>query len=299
MSRAGLRGIIPALLTPMSADETVNFPALREQVDRLIGAGVHGLFILGTNSEFYALSYEERTAIARVVVEHCNGRVPVCAGTGCVSTRDTVELSRTVSGIGVDAIAVVTPYYVSVSEDELCAHYRDVAMSVSLPVLLYNIPARTGNSISARAVASLSRIENVVGIKDTSGDFNNTLAYIEAAGPEFSVFAGNDSLILWTLLAGGAGGISGLANVVPELIVSLYEHWNAGDMAGAARAQNSIRPLRACLRLGNPNSIIKRAANLAGHAVGPARRPASGADERIDAEISAALASLMYDGSSG
>ena len=292
-----MQGVFPALLTPMAADETINLPALRAQVDRLIGAGVHGLFILGTNSEFYALSYEEKTAIARVVVEQCNGRVPVCAGTGCVSTRDTIELSRTVSRIGVDAIAVVTPYYVSVSEDELCAHYRDVAMSVSLPVLLYNIPARAGNSISARAVASLSQIEHIVGIKDTSGDFNNTLAYIEAAGPEFSVFAGNDSLILWTLLAGGAGGISGLANVVPEVIVALYERWKAGDMVGAARAQNAIRPLRACLRMGNPNSIIKRAANLAGQSVGPARRPASGADERIDAEISAALASLMHDSS--
>lgn len=284
-----LKGILPAVLTPMTPEEEINEKELRNQVNRFIRAGVHGLFILGTNSEFYALDYEEKLEIVRIVTDECNGRLPICAGTGCISTRDTVRLSRKVAEMGVDAISVVTPYYAAVSQDELYDHYAEIADAVDLPVILYNIPMRTGNAIEPKTIGKLARIKNIAGVKDTSGNFNNTLGYIEEGGEGFSVFAGSDTLVLWTLAAGGAGAVSGLANVIPEVMVSIYELWKCGDMEGAKRAQNAIRPLRNCLQMGNPNSIIKRAANLAGQPVGPARRPASGCTDAIDAQLKSVL----------
>lgn len=276
------KGIIPAMLTPMMDDETINFKELENQVERFIQAGVHGLFALGTNSEVYSLEPDEKVRILETVVNACAGRLPVYAGTGCTSTRETILLSRRAEALGVDALSVVTPYFAAVSQGELHAHYRDLAESVGLPILLYNIPARTGNSIEPVTAAKLSRIDNIRGIKDSSGNFANTLAYLEACGPDFHVMAGADNLILWTLLAGGTGAVSGLANVVPELLVNLYEAWASGDMDGAKTAQRAILPLRQCLALGNPNSIVKRAARLSGHPVGPARRPACGCSEEID-----------------
>ena len=290
------KGIIPAMLTPMGEDESIRLPELAAQVERFIKAGVHGLFALGTNSEAYAMSLEEKTAILETVVEACGGRLPVYAGTGCVSTRETILLSKRAEALGVDALSVVTPYFAAVSQMELAEHYRALSSAVGIPILLYNIPARTGNRVEPATAATLAREPGICGIKDSSGDFANTLAYLDACPPDFHVMAGADNLILWTLLAGGTGAVSGLANVVPELLVSLYESWVSGDFEMARKAQKAILPLRRCLAMGNPNSIVKRAARLAGHPVGPARKPASGCSEDIDRAVNEVLASYRQSG---
>ncbi len=286
-------GVIVPIITPMNADESINENQFRIEITRLINNNVSGIFALGTNGEVYALNEEEKLRILAIAVEEVAGRVPVYAGTGCIGTRETVELSKKAAAMGVDALSVVSPYFVGVSQDDIYRHFDAVAKSVDLPILLYNMPARTGNNIHYSTVKRLAENNaNIVGAKDSSGNFDNTLRYIENTTPDICVLAGSDSFILWTLQAGGTGAISGWANAFPKLMCSIYEFWSKGDFAAANKAQRMIRPFRDVMALGNPNSVVKRALNLLGHQVGPAREPAAGASAEIDSALRAAFA--MY-----
>ena len=271
-----IKGIIVPILTPMHEDETVNYEELVNQIERLIAAGVHGIFVFGTNGEGYILDEEEKAEIIRVAVKAVNGRVPVYAGTGCVSTRDTIRMSRKAKELGADVLSIITPSFAAASQEELIRHYETVANAVDMPILLYNIPARTGNALAPATVQKLSQVANIVGAKDSSGNFDNILQYIEktrGGDKPFTVLSGNDSLILWTLLAGGKGAIAGCANVFPHTMVSIYEKFTAGDLEGARRAQDSIRPFRDIFKFGNPNTIVKTAVKELGYPVGLCRAP--------------------------
>lgn len=269
-----VKGIIAAMQTPMKEDGSLNEAEMRNQINREIMAGVDGVFCLGTNGEFFVLSLEERIRVMEIFVEEVRGRVPVYAGTGCVSTADTIYLSKEAQRIGVDVISVITPYFAAISQEELYEHYRAVAEGVDLPIVMYNIPMRAGVTIEPETVAKLADIPNIVGIKDSSGKFELIQAYIHATrGKEFAVLSGNDALILDTLKAGGTGGITAISNILPEIMVSIYQKYMAGDEAGARKAQDSIAPIRACFQYGNPNSIVKVATNLIGHPVGSCRKP--------------------------
>lgn len=271
-----IKGIIVPILTPMHEDETVNYEELVNQIERLIAAGVHGIFVFGTNGEGYILDEEEKAEIIRVAVKAVNGRVPVYAGTGCVSTRDTIRMSRKAKELGADVLSIITPSFAAASQEELIRHFETVANAVDMPILLYNIPARTGNALAPATVQKLSQVANIVGAKDSSGNFDNILQYIEktrGGDKPFTVLSGNDSLILWTLLAGGKGAIAGCANVFPHTMVSIYEKFNAGDLEGARRAQDSIRPFRDIFKFGNPNTIVKTAVKELGYPVGLCRAP--------------------------
>ena len=274
-----IKGIIPPILTPMNADETINESELRHQVNRMIDAGVSGVFALGTNGEAYALSHKEKVQVLKVVVDETKHRVPVYAGTGCPTTKETITLSKEAEEIGADVLSVIVPYFAAASQDELYAHYKAVAESVKIPVVLYNIPARTGNALAPATVARLAKdIPNVMGAKDSSGNFDNMKQYIELTtniGKDFSVLSGNDSLILPALFFGGKGGIAGCANVFPRTMVEIYEAFTAGDYERAKKVQDSIRIFRNCFKYGNPNTIVKMAAGLLGDPVGPCRRPFS------------------------
>ncbi|MCI8518155.1 MAG: 4-hydroxy-tetrahydrodipicolinate synthase [Hungatella sp.] len=270
-----LRGIIPPIITPMNEDESVNEQELRNQVNRLVEAGVHGLFPFGTNGESYILSEKEKEQVLSVVVEENRGRVPVYAGSGCVGTKDTIRMSQMAQSLGADVLSVITPWFAKASDEELYDHYCAVAGAVKIPVILYNIPARTGNSLSPALVARLSRVENIVGVKDSGGNFDNMLQYMEKTRERegFIVLSGNDSLIYWNLLAGGAGGIAGCANVYPETMTAIYERFVKGDLEGARKAQDSIRSFRDCFKYGNPNTIVKTAVAMLGYPVGKCRAP--------------------------
>lgn len=268
-------GIIAAMATPMFEDGSINEAELRNQVNRQINAGMTGIFCLGTNGEAYILNKEEKIRVMELFVEEAKGRVPVYAGTGCVGTKDTIELSQKAQEIGVSALSVISPYFAAINQNEIYEHYAALAQSVDLPIVMYNMPARTGNNLDYKTVAKLaSNYKNIAGIKDSCGNFDNILRYIESTDKEtFSVLSGNDSLILWTLMAGGKGGITAVANVLPEIMVSIYKYWSEGNFEKAKEVQDSIRPLRDCFKYGNPNSIVKRAANLIGQPVGPCRKP--------------------------
>lgn len=271
-----IKGIIVPILTPMHEDETVNYEELVNQIERLIAAGVHGIFVFGTNGEGYILDEEEKAEIIRVAVKAVNGRVPVYAGTGCVSTRDTIRMSQKAKELGADVLSIITPSFAAASQEELIRHFETVANAVDMPILLYNIPARTGNALAPATVQKLSQVANIVGAKDSSGNFDNILQYIEktrGGDKPFTVLSGNDSLILWTLLAGGQGAIAGCANVFPHTMVSIYEKFIAGDLEGARKAQDSIRPFRDIFKFGNPNTIVKTAVKELGYPVGLCRAP--------------------------
>lgn len=271
-----IKGIIVPILTPMHEDETVNYEELVNQIERLIAAGVHAIFVFGTNGEGYILDEEEKAEIIRVAVKAVSGRVPVYAGTGCVSTRDTIRMSRKAKELGADVLSIITPSFAAASQEEIIRHYETVANAVDMPILLYNIPARTGNALAPATVQKLSQVANIVGVKDSSGNFDNILQYIEktrGGDKPFTVLSGNDSLILWTLLAGGKGAIAGCANVFPHTMVSIYEKLTAGDFEGARRAQDSIRPFRDIFKFGNPNTIVKTAVKELGYPVGLCRAP--------------------------
>lgn len=275
MKQVEIKGIIPPIVTPMNEDESINEAELRNQVNRQIKGGVHGLFPFGTNGEGYILNEKEKEQVLSIVIEETKGRVPVYAGTGCISTRDTIRQSRMAKDLGADVLSIITPSFAAASQNELYEHYKTVAEAVDMPIVLYNIPARTGNALAPATVAKLSKIENIVGAKDSSGNFDNMLQYIEQTRDrkDFAVLSGNDSLILWNLLAGGAGGIAGCANVFPEVMASIYDCFVAGDLENARKAQDSIRSFRACFKYGNPNTIVKTAVGLLGYPVGKCRAP--------------------------
>lgn len=282
MVKMKIYGIITPIITPMKTDESLNEEELRRQVERLIDSGIHGIFPLGTNGEGFCLREMEKERILEVVVEQVKGRVPVFAGTGCISTQDTIRLSKIALKKGVDALSVITPYFAKASQEELYKHYMDVAFAVpDIPIILYNIPMRTGNMLLPETVARLAKdAPNIVGVKDSSGDFNNILAYYNQtrniSDKEFCVLSGNDSLILHTLMAGGAGGVAGCSNVYPKVLASIYELFIQGKLDECRAAQESIASFRECFKYGNPNTIVKIAVRLLGYDVGECRKPFTG-----------------------
>lgn len=272
---AELKGIVVPIVTPMNDDETINLDELRRQVDRQIEAGIHGIFPFGTNGEGYILTGEEKKLVLETVIDEVAGRVPVYAGTGCISTRETIEQSKMAEAAGADILSIITPSFAKASQHELIAHYTAVAEAVpNMPIVLYNIPMRTGNALEPQTVVELAQIDNIVGAKDSSGDWDNLSAYIELTKDmDFGVLSGNDALILKALRAGAKGAIAGCANVYPKNMVGIYENWAKGDMEAAEACQEAVAPLRACFKYGNPNTVVKTAVNLLGYPVGKCRAP--------------------------
>lgn len=272
---AELKGIVVPIVTPMNEDESINTDELRRQVDRQIEAGIHGIFPFGTNGEGYILNFDEKKLVLQTVIDQVAGRVPVYAGTGCISTKETIEQCKMAMDCGADVLSVITPSFAKASQHELIVHYETVAAAVpEAPIVLYNIPARTGNALAPETVAELAKIDNIVGAKDSSGDWTNLSAYIELTkGMDFAVLSGNDSLILKALQAGAKGAIAGCANVYPKNMVGIYENFKKGDLEAAQKCQDAVAPLRACFKYGNPNTVVKTAVNLLGYPVGKCRAP--------------------------
>lgn len=284
------KGIVPALITPMTRDEEVDEAGLRTLVDRLIDAGVHGLFVLGTNGEFISLSEAEKLRVARIAVEQANGRVPVIAGTGAYATREVIALNSKMQDQGVDGLSVITPYFNGATQPELFRHYDSIARATSLPVMLYTIPAKTGVQLNVDTVRRLAEIPNIRGIKDSGGDFDRLLQLINLRRDDFAVFTGTDSMILWTLMAGGDGAVAATTNAVPSVVMSIWNHFHQGDIAAARQAQEALRPLRDAFALGTLPVVLKTAAGLLGMPAGPARSPVLPLDEAALERLKKAIA---------
>lgn len=270
-----LRGIIPPAVTPMTADHELDLPGLRAHIDWLLGHGVHGIFVLGTTGEFYALDEAEKQAVVAVAVEHCRGRAPVFAGTGAVTTREAVRLTKLAEREGAAGVSVITPYFLKPTQAELYDHFRAVAESTALPVVLYSNPGPCGGlAVEPDTAARLARLPNVAGIKDSSGDLQNTIELLRSTPREtFAVLVGRDTLILAGLQAGAAGAIPASCNIAPDLCVGIYEAFTKGDAAAAQAFQSRLHPIRMAMSLGTGNGAIKEAMVLQGRSCGPNRSP--------------------------
>ena len=269
-----VRGIIPPVATPMQANEDLDLPRLRWFIDHLIANGVHGIFVLGTNSEFYAMDEREKQEVIATAVEHVRGRVPVYAGTGAESTREAVRLTKMAEKEGVQGVSVITPYFVLPSQQEIFDHYRKIAEASSLPVILYNNPATCGGvKIDVETVARLAEVPNIVGIKDSSGDLQNTNEMIRAVPDRFSVLMGRDTLIFPALMFGAKGAVPATGNIAPHLLVEIYEAFQRGDLQASKAAQLKLNPVRMSLTLGTAPGGVKAALNLLGLSIGPSRGP--------------------------
>jgi 4-hydroxy-tetrahydrodipicolinate synthase len=258
----------------MLPNEDLDLPRLKWFLDHLIASGVHGVFVLGTNSEFYALDEREKQEVIATAVAHVNKRVPVFAGTGAETTREVLRLTRMAEREGVDGVTVITPYFVIPSQQEIFDHYRRIAESTPLPVILYNNPSTCGGvKIDVETVARLAEIPNILGIKDSSGDLQNTNEYLRVVPDRFSVMQGRDTLIYQALLFGVRGSVPATANIAPRLAVEIYEAVQRGDHAAAKAAQIKLSPVRISLMLGTAPGGVKAALALLGMPIGPSRSP--------------------------
>jgi 4-hydroxy-tetrahydrodipicolinate synthase len=285
-----IAGIIPPIATPMRPDEELDLPRLQWFLDHQIHSGIHAAFVLGTNSEFYALDEGEKQEVIATAVAHVNRRVPVWAGTGAETTREVVRLTRMAEKEGADGVSVITPYFVSPTQQEIFDHYRRVAESTRLPVVLYNNPGTCGGvKIDVDTVARLAELPNVLAIKDSSGDLQNTQEYIKAVPPRFSVLMGRDTLIFPALLMGARGAVPATGNIAPRLLVEIYERFTKGDLEGAKAAQLRLNPLRMALTLCTAPGAVKAALEMLGLPIGPCRSPVSGIAPEKRAKMRAAL----------
>lgn len=258
-------GIIPALVTPMNKDGSLNEKALGKLLDYMIEQGVHGVFIISSTGESYGLSKEEKKRTIEITVELVAHRVPVYAGTGAVTTRETIELTQMAEMCGVDAVSIVTPMFITPTQKQLVDHYSVIAQNTELPILLYNNVDRTNVSIDAYSVEKLSDIKNIVGIKDSSGNMTLETEYIRLTrNKSFNVLIGRDTLIYGGLCYGATGAIAACANIAPKICVDIYEKFIAGDMKGSLEAQFELAPLRIAFQLGTFPVVIKEALKLIG-----------------------------------
>jgi len=269
-----LEGIIPPVVTPMNADESLDLPGLNRLIDFQLAQRVHGIFVLGTTGEFYALSEAEKQSVVASAVAHVAGRSLVFAGTGAETTGEVIRLTKMAEREGAAGVSVITPYFLKPTQAELIEHFRRVADATRLPVILYNNPGTcAGVSIEPESVAKLAEVKNIIGIKDSSGDLQNTIELVKRTPPEFSVLNGRDTLILASLLFGAKGAIPATCNVAPQFCVGIYEGFRSGNIAAAREFQDQLAPVRMAMTLGTGNGAVKEAMALLGRSAGPNRLP--------------------------
>ena len=269
-----IRGIIPPVATPMQANEDLDLPRLRWFLDHLIQNGVHGIFVLGTNSEFYALDEREKQEVIATAVAHVNKRVPVYAGTGAETTREAVRLTKMAEREGVDGVSIITPYFISPNQQEIYDHYRRIAETTKLPVILYNNPSTCGGlTIGVETVARLAEIPNILAVKDSSGDLQNTNEYIRVVPERFSVLMGRDTLIFPALMFGARGAVPATGNIAPALLAEIYNAFQRGELEASKAAQLRLNPLRMALTLCTAPGAVKAALKMLGTPIGPCRSP--------------------------
>lgn len=289
------KGIFPAVFTPFSPDgREVDQEAFRQHVDWLIGKGVHGLFVCGTNGEGPLLSPTEHRQVTRIAVDQARGRVPVLVQSGWMTTEASLELARGAREEGADGAAVVAPWYFAYDDQSLFEHYQAVAGAVpGFPIFIYNIPGYARNDVKPALAARLAdAVPNIVGVKDSSKDLDRTDAFIAALGPDRPVFVGTDSMVLPALSMGAAGGVAGVANVFPEPMVGIYEAYRAGRLAEARDLQYKVTAIRSAMKGPAGIMLYKRALELRGLRSGGARRPARPVSAEEEAGLRSGLERL-------
>ena len=266
------RGAATALITPLT-DNGVDYDAFGKLIDWQIEQGINGLIIAGTTGEGATLTYQEHEECIRFAVERAAGRVPIIAGSGSNDTSRAITLSKFSCRAGADALLVVTPYYNKATQNGLIASYTAIADAVDRPIILYNVPSRTGVNIEPATYAALARHPNIVGIKEASGNFSKLAETVMLVGDAIDIYSGNDDQIVPILSLGGKGVISVLSNVAPRQTHDICQNFFDGNVAEAARMQLEAIPLIEALFCETNPIPVKEALNLMGKEVGGYRLP--------------------------
>ncbi|RZN41596.1 MAG: 4-hydroxy-tetrahydrodipicolinate synthase [Methanophagales archaeon ANME-1-THS] len=270
-----LEGVYPALITPFTRDDRVDKDGLKRLVEYVIEGGVAGIVPCGTTGESATLSHEEHKEVIRAVVEYAT--VPVIAGTGSNNTREAIDLTKSAEDVGADACLLITPYYNKPNVTGLKEHFRKIGAAVDIPLILYNIPSRTGQNVSAETTVELAaEVENLKGVKEASGDLKQIGTIIRLAaeqGLDFTVLAGDDFLTLPIMSLGGKGVISVAANIAPKEMCAMYNAMAKRDLKKAQELNLKLYPLFDAMFLETNPIPVKKAAELLGLPAGRVRLP--------------------------
>ncbi len=262
-----------AIVTPMNADGSINFDALGENIEYQIANGTDAIIICGTTGESATMTDEEHVECIRYCIEKVNKRVPVIAGTGSNDTKYAVDLSKEAEKLGADALLVVTPYYNKTSQRGLIAHFTAIADSVNIPIILYNVPSRTGVNISVDTYVTLSKHRNIAGIKEASGNLSTVAKIIAACGDDIDVYSGNDDQIVPIMALGGKGVISVASNILPRETHEIAQYCLDNNVAKAAELQLKYLDLMNNLFIDVNPIPVKEAMNILGMKAGECRLP--------------------------
>ena len=276
-----------AIVTPMKADGSVNYEKYRELIEWQIESGTDAIIACGTTGESSTLTHEEHIGVMRAAVEQAAGRIPVISGTGSNDTAYCIELSQEAEKLGADALLLVTPYYNKTSQRGLVAHYTAVADAVNLPILLYNVPSRTGVDIKPETVAALSKHPNIVAVKEANGNISSAAQV--AALCDIDIYSGNDDQIVPLLSLGGKGVISVMANVEPRRTHDIVAKWMAGAVEGSRALQLELLELASAMFMDVNPIPVKEAMNLMGLDVGECRLPLYGMDDAAKSKLASVL----------
>lgn len=266
-----IKGIIPPLVTPITADEKIDEQALRNIVDFVIEGGCSGILAFGSNGEFYMMEESEMEQALTIIIDQVDGRVPVYMSVGAIRTSKCIRLAKMGVRLGAKSISILQPMFIKPTDEELKTHIRSIAAAVSdYPVLLYNNPGKSGYPMSQELVEELAHsIPNLVGMKDSSGDLTQTMEFIRRnADVHFKVMCGKDTLIYSGFGVGAVGAVCSTANYLPKLVCSIYDKFMEGDIKGSLEAQMKLNPIRLATDKSSFPVATKDLANLVGVAVG-------------------------------
>ena len=273
MKHVIFKGCGTALVTPFTEDGNINFEELRKLIEFQIFEDVDALIICGTTGESATLSLEEKKSIIEFAVQIARKRVPIIAGTGSNNTKSCIELSKYAEKVSADGLLLVTPYYNKTTQEGFIAHYKVIAESINIPIILYNVPSRTGVNILPQTCLELSKIENIIGIKEASGNLSQVVEIAHLCGDNLHIYSGNDDQILPVLSLGGIGVISVLSNIKPKLTCDIVNKFFDKNISSAIDAQLKAFPLIKCL-FSEVNPIpVKAALNMIGFDFGVPRLP--------------------------
>ena len=269
------KGIIVPVVTPVDENYKFNEAAYRKLIEYFVENGVHGIFPFGTTGEFYAFTDEEYEHILRVTKDAVAGRMDIYAGTNSITPDGVIRLAKIAEKVGVDALSVLTPMFVSQTQEEVETFYRTVAAATKLPVIIYNNKPKTNVTVTPETIAKLADIPNIVAVKDSTGDMTNAEEYLRLTRgkKDFCVLMGRDTLIYGALCYGAAGAITSCANVAPMLAVEIYNKYMEGDMQGALEAQFKFSALRIATNMGTFPVVLKEGLKLIGYNCGDCMPP--------------------------
>jgi 4-hydroxy-tetrahydrodipicolinate synthase len=291
-------GVLPAIITPFKRNSAMalDIQGLERNIDFLLSCGIHGIVPCGSTGESATLTFEEHEKVIEIAVDKVKGRIPVLAGTGSNNTAEAVRLTKAAKDIGADGVLVISPYYNKPNRSGLVKHYTKLA-DLDIPVIMYNVPGRTGQNLEPDLVAELARHPNIVGIKEASGNIGQISRIIEETQDEdFVVISGDDNITLPILALGGAGVISVAANVDPRRMVAMYEAMKHGDYQKALVIHFALSPLMRAMFIDTNPIPVKKGVELLGMAGGPVRLPLDELDEKKTEQLKKILATIPKKG---